>query len=65
MHPKEFFNRNPFGDDGKGGKGREEKERSHSAPSDRKPFKYSSPPKSVCSFFLHIHFSFVLLDRWK
>jgi hypothetical protein len=48
MHPKDFFDRNPFRDDGKGGKSRgEEKERSKSAPSDKKPFKYSSPGKSV------------------
>lgn len=49
MHPKEFFDRNPFHDDGKGGKGRgEDKERSQSAPTDKKVFKYSSPGKSVC-----------------
>lgn len=48
MHPKEYFDRNPFRDDGKGGKSRGEgKERSKSAPSDRKPFKYSSPPKTI------------------
>ncbi len=49
MHPKEYFDRNPFLDDGKGGKAHEEKERSRSAPSDRKPFKCSSPGKKVCS----------------
>jgi len=48
MHPKEYFDRNPFRDNGKGGKSHgEEKERSKSAPSDKKPFKYSSPGKSV------------------
>jgi hypothetical protein len=48
MHPKDLFDRNPFGDDGKGGKkGSEEKERSKSAPIGTKPFKYSSPAKSV------------------
>jgi hypothetical protein len=48
MHPKDLFDRNPFGDDGKGVKKvSEEKERSKSAPTDRKPFKYSSTPKSV------------------
>ncbi|CAF1169496.1 unnamed protein product [Adineta ricciae] len=48
MHPKEYFDRNPFHDDGKGGKRRgEEKERSRSAPSDKKPFKFSSPGKSL------------------
>jgi len=52
MHPKDYFNHNPFGDDGKGGKNRsEEKERSRSAPTDKKPFKYSSPGKSVCLIF--------------
>jgi hypothetical protein len=51
MHPKDLFDRNPFHEDGKGGKGHgEEKERSRSAPSDKKPFKYSSPGKSVCLF---------------
>ncbi len=49
MHPKEFFDRNPYHEDGKTGKKPEEKERSQSAPSDKKPFKYSSPGKSVCS----------------
>ena len=50
MHPTEFFNRNPFQDDGKGGKGRSAaKERSTSAPSDKRPFKYSSPGKAVSS----------------
>ncbi len=49
MHPKEYFDRNPFHENGKGGKNRgETKERSKSAPSDKKPFKYSSPGKSVC-----------------
>jgi hypothetical protein len=48
MHPKAFFNGNPFHEDGKGGKSRDEdKERSKSAPSDKKPFKCSSPGKSV------------------
>ncbi|CAF3963581.1 unnamed protein product [Adineta steineri] len=48
MHPKAYFDRNPFGGDGKFVKSRgEPKERSKSAPSDRKPFKYSSPPKSI------------------
>lgn len=55
MHPKEYFDRNPFHEDGKGGKGRdEEKERSRSAPSDKKPFKYSSPGKSVCLIYFSI-----------
>lgn len=48
MHPKEYFDRNPFHDDGKGGrKGGNTEERSRSAPTDKKVFKYSSPPKSV------------------
>lgn len=67
MHPKELFDRNPFRDDGKGGKAHEEKERSHSAPTDKKPFKYSSPPKSVCLIFF-VNNPFILsshLDRWK
>jgi hypothetical protein len=52
MHPKEYFDRNPFRDEGKGGKHRgEAKERSKSAPSDKKPFKYSSPGKVVRSNF--------------
>lgn len=51
MHPKEYFDRNPFREEGKGGKrSSEEKERSRSAPSDKKPFKYSSPGKSVSPF---------------
>ncbi len=42
MHPKEYFDRNPFIDDGKGGRKRGDIERSRSAPSDKKkPFKYS------------------------
>lgn len=59
MHPKEFFDRNPFLEDGKGGRRRgENKERSKSAPNDRKTFKFSSPGKKVLisstklSFFL-------------
>ena len=49
MHPKEYFDRNPFYDDGKGRKHHSRSdERSKSAPSDRKVFKYSSPGKSVC-----------------
>ena len=59
MHPKDFFDRNPFHEDGKSGKSRaEEKERSKSAPSDKRPFKYSSPPKSVCliSFYQELKF---------
>ena len=52
MHPKDYFDRNPFGDDGKGPKPRpEEKERPKSAPSDKKPFKYSSPGKKVRCIF--------------
>jgi hypothetical protein len=52
MHPKQFFDTNPFREAGKGGRSRsEEKERSRSAPSDKKPFKYSSPSKSVCCGF--------------
>ena len=52
MHPREYFDRNPYHDDGKGGKNRgQEKERSRSAPSDKKPFKYSSPGKTVCSIY--------------
>ncbi|CAF4707589.1 unnamed protein product, partial [Rotaria magnacalcarata] len=48
MHPKDFFDRNPFHEDGKGGKaGGGDKERSHSAPGDNKVFKYSSPGKSL------------------
>ncbi|CAF0948500.1 unnamed protein product [Rotaria sp. Silwood1] len=48
MHPKEYFDRNPFHEDGKGGKGRdEEKQRSSSAPTDKKVFKFSSPGKSL------------------
>ena len=48
MHPREYFDGNPFLEDGKGGKRRgEAKERSKSAPSDKKPFKYSSPGKAV------------------
>lgn len=51
MHPKDYFDRNPYRDDGKGAKHRSEpKERSKSAPSDRKVFKYSSPGKPVSSF---------------
>lgn len=70
MHPKEYFDRNPFRDDGKGGKSRGEgKERSKSAPSDRKPFKYSSPPKTVRYFYFlsSINFLFyqIEIDRWK
>jgi hypothetical protein len=50
MHPKEYFDRNPFQDNTRGGKNRgESKERSRSAPSNKKTFKYSSPGKSVCS----------------
>jgi hypothetical protein len=50
MRPKEYFDRNPYQEDGKGTKHRgETKERSKSAPSDKKkPFKYSSPGKRVC-----------------
>ena len=48
MHPKEYFDRNPFHDDGKGPKSRgDDGERSKSAPTDKKVFKYSSPGKSV------------------
>ncbi|CAF5075283.1 unnamed protein product, partial [Rotaria socialis] len=48
MHPKDFFDRNPFHEEGKGGKGGNgDKERSQSAPSDNKVFKYSSPGKWV------------------
>jgi hypothetical protein len=54
MHPKEYFDRNPFREDGKGGKHRaEEKERSRSAPTDKKPFKCSSPGKLVCLIYFH------------
>ena len=57
MHPKEFFDRNPFHEDGKGGKNRGEgRERSKSAPSDKKPFKYSSPGKAV-------RFQFFFIDQ--
>jgi hypothetical protein len=53
MHPKEYFDRNPFYDDSKGGTRRDhDKERSKSAPSTGKPFKCSSPGKSVCSHSL-------------
>ncbi|CAF0774407.1 unnamed protein product [Adineta steineri] len=46
MHPKEFFDKNPFHEEGKGGKRQsEEKDRSKSAP--EKPFKFSSPGKSL------------------
>jgi hypothetical protein len=62
MHPKEYFDRNPFHEDGKGGKHRSEaKERSKSAPSDRKPFKFSSPPKSVCYIEEKFLFKFSLI----
>jgi len=44
MHPKEYFDKNPFLEDGKV-KGGGDKERSKSAPSDTKPFKPSSPGK--------------------
>ncbi|CAF1255227.1 unnamed protein product [Rotaria magnacalcarata] len=48
MHPKDYFYTNPFRDDGKGAKHHgEAKERSKSAPFDKKPFKYSSPGKSL------------------
>ncbi|CAF1195611.1 unnamed protein product [Rotaria sordida] len=48
MHPTEYFNGNPYRDDGKGRKSRgDTKERSKSAPSGKKPFKYSSPGKSL------------------
>lgn len=54
MHPKEYFNGNPYRDDGKGAKHRRDQaDRSKSAPSDRKVFKYSSPGKSVCSLFFY------------
>jgi hypothetical protein len=50
MRPKEYFDRNPYHDDGKGAKHRGDgKERSKSAPSDKRPFKYSSPGKKVFS----------------
>jgi hypothetical protein len=52
MHPKEFFDGNPYHEGGKVGKNRgDAKERSKSAPADKKPFKYSSPGKSVCFDF--------------
>ncbi|CAF0724331.1 unnamed protein product [Rotaria sp. Silwood1] len=48
MHPTEYFDRNPYRDDGKSRKSRSDaRERSKSAPSDKKPFKYSSPGKSL------------------
>jgi hypothetical protein len=48
MRPREYFDRNPFIDDGKGGRRRGDiKSRSRSAPSGRKPFKFSSPGKTV------------------
>ena len=55
MQPKEYFDRNPFIEDGKGGRRRAEtKERSKSAPSDKKPFKYSSPSKKVRFIYFFI-----------
>lgn len=67
MHAKEYFDRNPFIDDGKGGRRRgEAKERSKSAPSDKKPFKFSSPGKKVLFIYSLLKHSFVsLLARWK
>jgi hypothetical protein len=63
MHPREYFDRNPFIDDGKGGRRRGEiKGRSKSAQSSKRPFKYSSPGKQVCfeilsqKYFLFISF---------
>ena len=48
MHPREYFNGNPYIEDGKGGRRRgETKDRSKSAPTGKKPFKYSSPGKRV------------------
>jgi hypothetical protein len=48
MRPREYFDRNPFIDDGKGGRRRGEiKDRSKSAPAGKKPFKFSSPGKRV------------------
>ncbi|CAF0752051.1 unnamed protein product, partial [Didymodactylos carnosus] len=46
MHPKEYFDKNPFLEDPKV-KGGGDKERSKSAPSDTKPFKPSSPGKAL------------------
>jgi hypothetical protein len=52
MHPREYFDRNPFHEQGKGGKNRVGSgERSKSASSDKRPFKYSSPGKTVRSKF--------------
>lgn len=72
MHPKDYFDRNPFHEDGKGGRNRSEhRERSKSAPSDKKPFRFSSPGKTVRFSFvfnfskkISIEFCF-LLARWK
>ena len=48
MHPREYFDGNPFHEDGKTRKSRSAgQERSKSAPGDKKPFKYSSPGKHV------------------
>ena len=48
MHPKEYFDRNPFREEGKVRRSRSaDKERSKSAPSDKKTFRYSSPGKKV------------------
>ncbi len=68
MRPREYFDRNPYHEDGKGGKNRgESKERSKSAPSSKKPFKYSSPGKSVCrnSYSIIKIFLFFYLAWWK
>jgi hypothetical protein len=63
MHPKEYFDRNPFHEEGKGGKNRGGTgERSKSASSDKRPFKYSSPGKTVRSkFFFNNQIPFFLL----
>jgi hypothetical protein len=69
MRPREYFDRNPFIDDGKGGRRRADiKDRSRSAPSGRKPFKFSSPGKTVRIEILFSTFPFSLslsLAWWK
>ncbi len=67
MHPKDYFDLNPYRYEGKGGKTHEEKERSRSAPTDKKPFKFSSPGKSVCliPFFFNRKIYSFFVARWK
>lgn len=49
MHPREYFDKNPFHEDGKTRRSRSaDKARSKSAPSDnKKHFRFSSPGKRV------------------